>query len=100
MLHDIIKARDVGDNRLFLRFDDDTAGILDIAALTRFDGIFAALQEPNCFAQVRVDRELGTVVWPGGADLCPDVLYAALTGQPLPGLRQNAIASRAAPRHA
>jgi hypothetical protein len=93
MLHDIIEARDVGDHRLFLRFDDGTVGTLDIASLTRFDGVFAALQEPGCFAQVRVDPELGTVVWPGGADLCPDVLYARLTGQPLPGQRQDAIAS-------
>ena len=28
--------------------------------------------DPVCFRQVRV--EAGTVVWPNGADLCPDVL--------------------------
>ena len=28
--------------------------------------------DPRLFAQVRV--EAGTVVWPNGADLCPDVL--------------------------
>jgi len=85
MLHDVVEARSVPDHRLFVRFDDGTTGILDIAALTRFDGVFAALQDPACFAQVRVDAELGTVVWPGGADLCPDVLYARVTGQPVPG---------------
>ncbi len=28
-----------------------------------------------CFAQARVDDELGTVVWPNGADLDPLVLH-------------------------
>jgi hypothetical protein len=33
------------------------------------------LQDPDYFAQVRVDPELGTVVWPNGYDLDPDVLH-------------------------
>jgi hypothetical protein len=33
------------------------------------------LQAPGYFRQVRVDPELGTVVWPNGYDLDPDVLH-------------------------
>jgi hypothetical protein len=33
------------------------------------------LQDPGYFRQVRVDTELGTVVWPNGYDLDPDVLH-------------------------
>jgi hypothetical protein len=33
------------------------------------------LRDPGYFAQVRVDPELGTVVWPNGYDLDPDVLH-------------------------
>ena len=33
------------------------------------------LQDPGYFAQVGVDPELGTVVWPNGFDLDPDVLH-------------------------
>jgi hypothetical protein len=33
------------------------------------------LQDPAYFAKVRVDPELGTVVWPNGYDLDPDVLH-------------------------
>jgi hypothetical protein len=33
--------------------------------------------DPAMFRAVRVDASLGTIVWPTGADLCPDVLYAA-----------------------
>jgi hypothetical protein len=37
--------------------------------------VFASLADPNFFARVRVDDELGTVVWPHGADLDPLVLH-------------------------
>jgi Protein of unknown function (DUF2442) len=33
------------------------------------------LQNPEYFGRVRVDPELGTVVWPNGYDLDPDVLH-------------------------
>ena len=33
------------------------------------------LRFADCFAEVTVDPETGTVVWPGGADLAPDTLY-------------------------
>lgn len=36
--------------------------------------VFEPLADPDFFAQVRVDDELGTVVWPNGADLDPLVL--------------------------
>ncbi len=36
------------------------------------------------FRQVRVDPEIGTIVWPNELDFCPDVLYHEATGTPLP----------------
>jgi hypothetical protein len=93
MLHDVVEVRALEGHRLFVRFDDGTTGALDIAALTKFDGVFAPLQDPVHFANVRVDPDLGTVVWPGGADLCPDVLYASVTGEPVPGLGVAALAT-------
>lgn len=37
------------------------------------------IADPYKFAEVRVDSELGTIVWPNGADVCPDVLYHGRT---------------------
>ena len=37
--------------------------------------VFADARTPTGFSKVAVDRETGTVVWPGGADLAPDTLY-------------------------
>ena len=31
--------------------------------------------DPSYFAQVRVDMDAGTVVWPNGLDLAPEVLH-------------------------
>ncbi|MGH2532557.1 MAG: DUF2442 domain-containing protein [Thermomicrobiales bacterium] len=37
--------------------------------------VFEPLRDPAFFAQVEVDPELGTVVWPNGADFAPEFLY-------------------------
>jgi Protein of unknown function (DUF2442) len=37
--------------------------------------VFEPLADPDFFQQVRVDDDLGTVVWPHGADLDPLVLH-------------------------
>lgn len=67
-----------GPYLLELSFTDGSRGTVDLAPLIRGrKGVFAALQNPSFFAQVFVDREAGTIVWPNGADLDPDVLYDA-----------------------
>jgi len=93
MPSDIVEVRPLGGYRLFLRFDDGAAGEIDLGLFLRFEGVFAALRDQTVFAAVRVDPEIGTIVWPNGADLCPDVLHARLTGQPLPGTTGLAKAS-------
>ena len=80
MLKDIIAATALADYRLHLRFEDGVEGLVDLAPHLSFRGVFEPLKDPAYFARVRVDAELGTVVWPNGADLDPDVLYARLTG--------------------
>jgi len=83
MLKDVIEVRPLADYRLFLRFEDGVEGAVDVASLVEFTGVFALLKQRREFARVRVHRELGTVVWPNGADLDPDVLYAKVTGRPV-----------------
>lgn len=89
VLVDVTEVRPVGDHRLFLRFADGVEGEVDLDDLVKWKGVFAPLQDPERFAEVRVNSELGTIVWPNGADLDPDVLYSLVTGRPI-GLRQPA----------
>jgi hypothetical protein len=37
--------------------------------------MFEPLRDPELFHRVAVDPELGTIMWPNGADLDPDVLH-------------------------
>jgi hypothetical protein len=84
MLKDIIAVQPLDNYRLRLHFEDGAVGEVDVASLVSFTGVFAPLRDKAVFDQVYVDAELGTVVWPGGADLDPDVLYSRATDQPLP----------------
>jgi hypothetical protein len=84
MLKDVVEVRPLPGFRLYVRFEDGIAGEVDLAELVRFDGVFAALRDPAQFAAVAVHPQLGTVVWPNGADLDPDVLYARIAGTPIP----------------
>ncbi len=83
VLIDIVEGRAVGGHRLYLRFADGVEGEIDLDGVIRWEGVFESLQDPARFAEVRVEAELGTVVWPNGADLDPDVLYSAVTGKPI-----------------
>lgn len=81
MLKDIVEARPLGGYRIHIRFEDGAEGEVDLAKLVEFKGVFAALRDPQEVRKVAVHPELGTICWPNGADLDPDVLYSHVTGQ-------------------
>ena len=83
MLVDIVEVKPLGGHKLYLRFADGLQGEIDLDKLVRWEGVFAPLSSPQRFSEVRVHPELGTIVWPNGADLDPDVLYAAVSGRPV-----------------
>lgn len=60
---------------LRLSFDDGTKRDVDLEA-ELWGPMFEPLRaNPDLFRQVHVDEELGTIVWPNGADMDPDVLH-------------------------
>ncbi len=81
MLKDIIDVQPLEGYKLRLRFDDGVEGIVDISKIIEFTGVFTPLQDPDYFAKVRVNPDLGTIQWENEADLDPVVLYATITGQ-------------------
>ena len=74
----ITKAQAIGDFRLELDFTDGSRGVVDLAPMIAGrGGVFEPLQDRAFFSRVGVDADAGTVVWPNGVDLDPDVLYEA-----------------------
>ena len=64
-----------------LTFRDGSVGVVDLGPkFLYWGGVFIPLHDPAEFARVTVDQEWGTLVWPNGVDLDPDVLYEAAHG--------------------
>jgi Protein of unknown function (DUF2442) len=93
MLKDIVMVQPCEHYQLLLRFEDGVEGMVDLAQLIKFSGIFSPLKGQSYFAQVQINPESGTIIWENGADLDPDVLYSIVTGQPIPDYSNTSIAS-------
>lgn len=86
MLKDIVEVRPLEGYRIYIRFEDGICGEVDLEETIRLGGVFAPLKDRARFVEAYVQPELGTVCWPNGADLDPDVLYARVTGSSMPTL--------------
>lgn len=75
--YEIVAVEHLGDFRLRLSFADGLVSDVDLRAKVEAarGTVLGRLRDPAFFAHVRVDPMLGTVVWPNGADLAPDVLH-------------------------
>lgn len=70
----VVDVEHLGGHRLRLTFSDGLVRELDFSGVL-VGGVFEPLNDPGLFAQVTVDEVAGTVVWPNGVDLDPDVLH-------------------------
>lgn len=61
-----------------LTFTDESRKVVDLEAFLRGPVFEPVRSSPEFFRRVSVDEEAGTIVWPNGADLDPDVLYLGL----------------------
>jgi uncharacterized protein DUF2442 len=86
---DITAVEVVRHGVLRLTFADGLSGEVDV--LNRMRGpVFEDARTREGFAKVEPDRETGTIVWPGGADLAPDTLYERVNSGAWPGSRAAA----------
>jgi hypothetical protein len=63
-----------GAYTLRVRFDDGTEQVIDFQPVLA-GALFGPLRDSNLFAQVRIDPEVRTLVWPNGADFDPATLH-------------------------
>jgi hypothetical protein len=71
----VTKVSVVADYVVDLTFDDGSTRRVDLTPYMWGEIFSAALADYSVFSSVRVDPEIGTIVWPNGADIDPDVLH-------------------------
>jgi hypothetical protein len=70
-------ARYLGEYKVWLEFDDGRKGVVDLADDLHGE-VYQELRDPTRFSQVYLDTGLGTITWPEGGDIAPDLLYEKL----------------------
>ena len=77
MNHPIYRVRSfeiVSPYTLRLRFDDGAEQTVDFRPVLAGE-LYGPLRNVELFNQVRIDREVETLVWPNGADFDPATLH-------------------------
>lgn len=75
----IVAAEPLPGYRLKVAFNDGLSGIFAVEPERR-GGVFLKLLDAKVFNAVTVNPDFGCVEWPGGIDLCPDLMHEAMAG--------------------
>ncbi len=81
MIHLVKEIIKVEPFKITLRFNNDELRRIELEEKLRErtkspDSKFNELLNSNYFATVKLNKELETIYWDNGIDLCPDVLYS------------------------
>jgi Protein of unknown function (DUF2442) len=72
---DVTKVEVVEERTVRLMFSDGSERMVDLTPLL-WGPVFEEIAlDDALFAQVTVNPDIGTITWPNGADLDPDVLH-------------------------
>jgi hypothetical protein len=72
---DVTEVEILKDRVVRLSFSDGSERVVDLAPLLWGPVFEEIANNDDAFAEIRVDPERGTITWPNGADLDPDVLH-------------------------
>jgi Protein of unknown function (DUF2442) len=70
----VVEVEHLGNLSLRLTFSDGLVRELDFDAVLQ-GGVLEPIRDPSVFGQVKIDDVAGTICWPNGVDLDPDVLH-------------------------
>lgn len=74
MILHVIKAKYLKNFTIWLQFNDDAEGTVDLK-----DELYGEMFEPlKDIKKFKIDPELETIVWENGADLAPEFLHSCL----------------------
>ena len=72
MYPSVIKATPRADYKIYVEFDNNECGVLNMEPYLSF-GVFNKIKDPNLFSKVRISFD--TIEWENGIDLDPQFVY-------------------------
>jgi hypothetical protein len=81
-MSEIVRIRDaepLDGYRVRVMFSNGSSREIDLEGYLHGPVFDSIRTNPEVFRTLRVDPRLGTIVWPNGADIDPDVLYHGRT---------------------
>ena len=78
--------------QIWVRFEDGTAGVVDLSDSASVGGIFARWSDEGFWHSAHIVADTGEVAWGDGSeiDVCPLSLYLDVTGQTFEALQAEA----------
>jgi hypothetical protein len=73
--NDVTAVEVLGGRRVRLTFESGEIRDVDLGPFLWGPAFAEIAEDDSLFSQVAVDAEIGTIVWPNGADLSPRTLY-------------------------
>lgn len=72
----MIEAKPSSGYLVHVRFEDGLTADVDLSYLPNYGGVFEPIRDLEYFRRLHADPDAGTIVWPNGADIAPETLYA------------------------
>jgi hypothetical protein len=72
--YDVESFEYITDYTLAVEFSDGSERVIDFEPIL-YGPLFGPLRDIVLFKLVKIDPDLGTLVWPTGADIAPNVLH-------------------------
>ena len=79
----VTKVKYIRDYRLWLRFDNDKEGFINLEKHL-WGEVFEPLKDKEYFSQVYLNPDTGTTEWPNEADFAPEFLLENLEPEDAP----------------
>jgi hypothetical protein len=73
-IHRVKSVEVIGPHELRVGFEDGSSREINFASILEGE-LYGPLKDQDLFAKVEIDPEVGTLVWPNGADFDPAILH-------------------------